>query len=90
MNATVSENSLISEHEHQQRPSEGDPIISLPDSQTSTQHPTTSGQWMEMTVLSVALAPGRLREVKEVDGHAVMLARPRSQPPNATLTTSPQ
>jgi len=90
MNATVSENSLISEHEHQQRPSEGDLIVSLPDSQTSAQHPTTSGQWMEMTVLSVALAPGRLREVKEVDGHAVMLARPRSQPPNATLTTSPQ
>jgi len=89
MNATVSENSLISEHEHQQRPSEGDLIVSLPDSQTSAQHPTTSGQWMEMTVISVALAPGRLREVKE-DGHAVMLARPRSQPPNATLTTSPQ
>jgi hypothetical protein len=26
---------------------------------------------MDMTVLSVALAPGRLREVKEADGHAV-------------------
>ena len=87
MNATVSANSLISEHELQQMPLEHDLTASLPDSQTSAQHPTTLDQWMKVTVLPAAPAPGRQREVKGVDDHAVTLARLKYQPPNAT---SPQ